>query len=688
MLRSAASNLMWAGRGGLFAVLLAVMVTLVLGYAARAYAVPGGLDPSFGSGGRAITGYGSPFGTSFLIRDIALQEDGKIVVVGWNEVSSNNDLAVARYNADGSLDDGGPDDATPGDSFGSGGKVTTSFDTNSFVSQDYANAVAVQPDGRIVVVGSRMLSPPDSDFAVVRYRPNGSLDTSFGSGGKVVTAFGSSSDQANDLILQPNGKIVAAGGTWTGSDYDFALARYNPDGSLDTNADADPASSFDLDGKAITPNAVGLDTARAIAMQEDGKLVASGYTYIGSGNADFAVARFNPDGSLDGSFDTDGATAIDLGTTNDQATGLAVQEDGKIVAGGYNDQDFALVRLNPGGGPDSSFGSGGKVTTDFGGYDAALDLALQDDGRIVLAGPVGGFSEDFGLARYNPDGSLDSAFDYDGKLRTDIGGRDTAWGLALQPDGKVVAGGFCYSAPCPYNFALARYFGGTDATAPRTSTPAASVLTGSALGASNVAVKLSWSATDADGEVTRYQLQQSTDGGAYGNVPLPSDTARAKIAQLAPAHNYRFRVRATDDNGNTSAFKYGPRFAVDALQETSTAIAYSGTWTRQSLSGAYGGAVKYATTSGATSTFTFTGRNVAWVAPKSSTRGKAEVYLDGRKVATVDLYSSTALSRRVVYAANGLDPSVSHRLQIKVLGTKNASSSGTRVDVDAFVVLR
>ena len=145
-------------------------------------------------------------------------------------------------------------------------------------------------------------------------------------------------------------------------------------------------------------------------------------------------------------------------------------------------------------------------------------------------------------------------------------------------------------------------------------------------------------------------------------------------------------MRATDDNGNTSFYKYGPRFTVDALQETSTSIAYSPStsWRQELLSGSFGGQVKYATSVGTTAKLTVTGTNVAWVAPKSSTRGRAEVYLDNVKLATVDLASTRTLSRQVVYTANGLSPSVTHTLEVKVLGTWGRP----RVDVDAFVVLR
>ncbi len=659
---------MWAVRGMPFAVLLAVMVALVLGYAAKAYAAPGYLDPSFGSGGDAITDFGSH---SDMAYDVALQEDGKVILAGHTQTSTTGlDFALARYNPNGTLDA----------SFGSGGKVTTPIASGT--NPDTAQAVAVRADGKIVVAGSSDTgSGTGTGFAVVRYNPNGTLDTSFGSGGKVITFFGSGGDYASGLAVQGN-KVLVVGETYNSlSARDFALVRYDNNGALD--------STFGSGGVVKTDFSSGsYDIGNSVVVQEDGNIVVAGHTH---GN--FALARYTPSGALDLSFDADGKVTTHFGSGGAFAYDVAVQEDGKIVAAGYADNgsntDFGVARYRTNGSLDGEFGSGGMAMVDFGSYDKGCGLALQDDGKMVIAGQSD--NSYFALARLNDDGSADASFHNDGKLTTDIRGNDLfsndiAYGVEVQHDGKIVAAGLAVGST-GYDFALARYYGGNDATPPNVKPPAQSLITYSTLGTSDAPVKLAWSATDSEGVVTDYDLQRSMDGGAYRNINLPSAMTTAVTHLLSPTHNYRYRVRATDDNGNRSSFKYGPRFTVDAHQEISGAIAYSGTWTRQSLSGAYGGAVKYATASGATSTLAFTGTNVAWVAPKSNTRGKAEVYLDGAKVATVDLYSSTALSRKVIYSANGLTLS-DHALQIKVLGTKNASSSGTRVDVDAFVVLR
>ena len=223
---------------------------------------------------------------------------------------------------------------------------------------------------------------------------------------------------------------------------------------------------------------------------------------------------------------------------------------------------------------------------------------------------------------------------------------------------------------------------------PLIATPIQTLRSATTLGGSAVPVSLSWSATDSDGIVTRYELQRSTDEGAYANVALATPTTTTITQSLSPNHTYRFRVRVQDNNGNWSTWRYGQSFTVDARQENGTGVSYpNGTWTRQSLASAYGGALKYTRAGGARSRLAFSGANVAWVATKGPERGRAEVWLDGTKVATVDLYSRTVQARRVVFARNGLSTVDTHMLEVRVLGTKNASSTGTRVDVDSFVVL-
>ncbi len=283
------------------------------------------------------------------------------------------------------------------------------------------------------------------DFALARYKlkPDGTLDTSFGSGGKVTTDLGGIQDAAFALAIQADGKLVAAGVSDVGGSSDFALARYNTDGT--------PDPSFGSAGKVITDfsGSGSTDQAVALAIQSDGKIVAAGITDILCCNTEnFALARYNPDGTLDATFGSAGKVITDFSgsDSDDYAYALAIQSDAKVLAGGFSNAnrfyDFALARYNPDGALDTSFGSSGKVLTDFvNEQDVIYSLAIQSDGEIV----AGGYSfGDFALARYDPDGTLDRSFGSGGKVTTDFSGSgsfEIAFAIAIQSDGKIVATG-------------------------------------------------------------------------------------------------------------------------------------------------------------------------------------------------------------------------------------------------------
>jgi hypothetical protein len=211
---------------------------------------------------------------------------------------------------------------------------------------------------------------------------------------------------------------------------------------------------------------------------------------------------------------------------------------------------------------------------------------------------------------------------------------------------------------------------------------------GGTLGTTTIPTKLTWSATDEEGSIAGYELQRSTNGGSFTGVGLTSPTSTTKTLQLSPGSTYQFRVRATDSAGNSSDWATEPAFLVDAQQESSNAIVHTGSWTQQGLTSAYGGGVEYAKATGSAAQFTFTGSDVAWVSTKGPDRGRATVSIDGVVMKTVDLYASATQSRRVVFSRSDLDPTVSHTITVQVLGTKNSASSDTRVDIDAFGVLR
>lgn len=234
--------------------------------------------PTFTAGyGKLTTDFGAKGDAGY---SLAVQADGKFVVVGRSDNGSNYDIAVARYNADGSLDT----------SFSGDGKVTTGIGTGD----DSGQSVAIQADGKILVAGYSY-NGSNNDFAVVRYNVDGSLDSTFSGDGKLTRAIGSGYDMASAVTILADGKILVTGSAQNGNAYDTAFLRYNPDGSPDT--------SFDGDGILTSANRGSNDTGESVAVLSDGKVLIAGFGYNGSNN-DFALTRYNADGSLDTGFGT------------------------------------------------------------------------------------------------------------------------------------------------------------------------------------------------------------------------------------------------------------------------------------------------------------------------------------------------------------------------------------------------
>src|SRR5438067_5939066 len=366
--------------------------------------------------------------------------------------------------------------ATDGDldpTFGTGGTVMT--DLNH--STDIANAVAVQTDGKLIVVGQTYKNNDFSgeDFVVTRYNTDGTLDTTFGSGGRVRTDFPGLAAVPSAVVIQADGKIVVAGGafplfTFAGN---FEVVRYNPNGSLDT--------SFGAGGIVTTTFPEG-SYAFALALQSDGKIIAAGTVFVDfnpgdMSDTDFALARYNPDGSLDTTFGNDGTVTTDFFGNEDDVFSVLIQPDGKIIAVGsanspVNYYDFAAARYLANGTLDSTFGTGGKVSTDFGdhNFDQARSAALQSDGRIVAAGfaiSQNGLSQNFAVARYTSNGVLDTTFSRDGITQIDFGSCcQSAYKVLLQSDGKIITVGYANTEDSDSDFLLARLSprGSLDAT--------------------------------------------------------------------------------------------------------------------------------------------------------------------------------------------------------------------------------
>lgn len=348
------------------------------------------------------------------------------------------------------------DSSSPGDldtTFGSDGIVTTRI--SSGPGENAATGVAIQSDGKIVAVG---YAPSTTyDFVVVRYTTSGALDATFGSSGIVTTSIGTGNDYARGVVIQPDGKIVVAGSAYGGSDLDFAVVRYTISGALD--------STFGNGGIVTTPVGLENDYANSVAIQPDGKIVVAGSFNSGS-DRDIAVVRYTASGMPDSTFGTNGIVTTPIGSGNDYAGGVAIQSDGTIVVAGStdsgSDDDIALVRYTASGALDPTFGSGGIVTTNISsGDDFAGSIASQGGGKIVVAGQAhNGVDYNFALLRYTGSGALDPTFGSSGIVTTPIGlGKDYASGVAIQPDGKIVAAGRSNNGSDD-DFAVARYHAG------------------------------------------------------------------------------------------------------------------------------------------------------------------------------------------------------------------------------------
>ncbi|MFK7821906.1 MAG: Calx-beta domain-containing protein [Planctomycetaceae bacterium] len=438
----------------------------------------GTLDTTFGTGGFN----NSAFAEIGRARDVAILSDGRIVAGG--DTGGDEEFAIARYNADGTLDT----------SFGTNGGTQT--DVAGEFEDDEGHAIAVQPDGRILLGGGA-----DTDngsffgggfkFALLRYNTDGSLDTTFGNAGVVETEFDANPDNfkddiIRDLVIQPDGKIVGVGLTESLPDDAIGLARYNTDGTLDSTFGTDGLVAEDLGsdedvkafglglldgGTLVVAGQLGAENFLA-GFESDGSLDSSfgtnsGYTPVAhnqivgnfppvfvsinlddgifAAGRDFSLARFENDGTLDFSTPGQGELPLVLSRTSIQAP------DGKILIGGAASTSlfrFFVTRLNADGSPDNDFGDGSVVTLSENRQAAVESLALRPDGRIVVLADGG---TDFLVYQLNADGSFDTAFGTDGLTTVDFGGTDGPKTVAIQRDGKIVVAGEDGS-----DFALAR----------------------------------------------------------------------------------------------------------------------------------------------------------------------------------------------------------------------------------------
>ncbi len=398
----------------------------------------GSLDNTFGIGGKVMT----PVGNNDVgANAVAIQSDGKIVTAGWSYNGIDDDFAIVRYNTNGTLDN----------TFGTSGVVIA----NPSGSTDNAYSVVIQGDGKIVIAGTEELGA-NFDFAVQRYNSDGTIDNSFGTAGNITTDINGGDDRVFSTALQSDGKIVVAGISFNGTNYDFAVARYNTNGTLD--------NTFGTGGKIITSISNSDDKAYSVVIQPDGKIIVTGSCWNGS-NYDFAVVRYNTLGIPDNTFGTSGIVKTDINNSDDFAYAAALQSNGKIVVTGTSatgNGDFIVVRYNTDGTLDNNFGTSGKAITDFNGNDdEPYAVVINGNGKIFVAGfsHISGSNIDIAVASYNTNGTLDNTFGTGGKVTTSVGTADDwAYSMALQSDGKIVVAGYSVDGSDNNDISLVRYF--------------------------------------------------------------------------------------------------------------------------------------------------------------------------------------------------------------------------------------
>jgi uncharacterized delta-60 repeat protein len=318
--------------------------------------------------------------------------------------------------------------------FDGDGRVTTAL----LSGDNKANCLAIQPNGYIVAAGSTISSGAgaSTNYAMVRYRPDGSLDNTFSLNGKADFGIApAADDDAEAIAILPDGKFLVAGNSATASGTRFSALLLNPNG---TSFDG----SFGTNGKLLLESVNFIFSSMVI--QPDGKIVAAGYSNNGQ-NFDFTVLRLLANGTLDNTFSGDGRAVIPIGpNTTDFGFAVALQPDGKILVAGSSystARAMALVRLNPNGSLDNSFSFDGKLNTLIGSSSTANAVIVQSDGKIVVAGQIEntpGVFKDMALVRYNPDGTLDPNFQGDGRRTIALQGDDLGIDLLLQSDGKLI----------------------------------------------------------------------------------------------------------------------------------------------------------------------------------------------------------------------------------------------------------
>jgi uncharacterized delta-60 repeat protein len=509
-----------------------LVLGLLASLATAAKAAPGDLDPTFGDGGLVRSGFWAH------ANGLALADNGFIVAGQVGGSGNGGAFSLIRYTNQGEVV----------------GIASARLDDTSTSGEAYD--VAVQPDGKLVAIGWMETCPQPPHYYLengcsrhhVVARFNGALDSGFGNGG-IVTLM---TLEPRAVAIQPDGKIVVVGTRPYGG---FALARYLDDGGLDP--------SFGDGGIATSSTWHGWSSASSVLIQPDGMIVVGGEGDSGpyTSARDFAVARFHPNGAPDPAFGTGGMVTTDFGAS-EGVTDIAIQSidsEVRIVAvgesGSYGDRDFAIARYRARGALDTSFAGSGKVITDLGGDETASSAGIDAYGRVIVAGATcatAGFScLDFALARYNRDGTVDTTFGAAGTTTTDFGGREGINDLAIQPaDGRILAAGrMTLTYDWEAEVALARY----DVTGQPVMVPRAPSLSAAS---GYETVHLQWTTPyQGASPITGYRIYRRTDSRAEKLLRQVGIVSSFDDDTVANGTRYFYRVSAVNASGEGALSK-------------------------------------------------------------------------------------------------------------------------------------
>ena len=406
------------------------------------------LDNSFGTNGMVTTAFGI---SECQMSSLTIQSDNKIIACGSSYNGLTNQIVLSRYSTNGSLDN----------TFGNDGKVITPLGTGL---ENENNSVAILNNGKILVAGGTGNATSGIDFGIVRYNSNGTLDTSFGTNGIVISDFNSETNIGRSMKVLSDNKFIIGGSlnvSSSGNYPNFVIAKYNENDTLDTTFGNSGYTSINF-GTISNNLLVSEDSLSCLEIQADGKIVAGGFTYYNQ--SDFVLVRLNSNGSLDTSFGANGRVITDFGA-GEEIRSIQILANGEIIASGNyyfnsdSNQRIAIAKYNANGSLDTAFGTAGKTLFDINSNQEVFvnSTELQSDNKLFVTGFVLNTDADFFIIRCNTDGTLDKSFGVNGVQVIDSGVNEGAFTSITQPDGKIIIGGGISFTETTLDFILMRF---------------------------------------------------------------------------------------------------------------------------------------------------------------------------------------------------------------------------------------